>query len=166
MWAPAAQWRGSGMIAWRQLALLNPQAWTAYVCQASSYLCTILYQCPQWRRNYPWENPLAKAVLCKCCGMHPSGPPLFSECKQMLRILLIISGYYIILLWCQAIRGSNNSLIWGLEQNCKHVALLQGVCKCFLETVYKDVFNCWKQELALPRSSKSFLRYGHNKHIS
>lgn len=155
VWAPAIQWG----------ALLNPRP-EQPVCQASSNLCRMLCHYRQWQSNYPWENPLAKSVLCKCSRTHPSSPPLFSECKQMWRILLIISGYCIILLWCQAIRGSNNSLNWGLELNYKHVALLRGVCKCFLETVYKDVFNCWKQELALPRSSKSFLRYGHNKHIS
>lgn len=154
----------------KAVSLAEPWVWTASGCQVSSNLWGMLCHHPQGQRSHPWENPLcpqqARAVLCKGCRTHPSGPPLFSECKQMLSILLIISGYCIILLWCQAIRGSNNSLNWGSELMRKHLTLLRGVCKCFLETVYKDVFNCWKQGLAGPRSSKSFLRYGHNKHIS
>lgn len=62
------------------------------------------------QRNNPWEKPPCISSKQRRCFANVAGcilhSSLFSEYKQMLYILLIISGYCIILLWCQAIRGS------------------------------------------------------------
>lgn len=161
---------GSGVVALKQSALPNPEPEQSMCVKPPPTFAECCATVPSGREITPGKihcvSSKQSQLLCKCHRTHPSGPPLFSECKQMLSILLIILGYCIILSWCQAIRGSNNSLNWGLELNSKHVTLLRGVCKRFLETVYKDVFNCWKQGPVRPGSSKTFLRYGHNKHIS